>query len=186
MKTTRRLSLIGTIICLISFVIYIGIALELHYQTADSLWGFAGEQVETLNQIDAESPSAGYVALGHLAVGAIGFFGGLLAFLLSFFLIFLALYQIPAIISGFVAYRRDKKGYEIARCLKGYKTDGYIKAIMNGIVLGLVIIGTVGEIGDMSLEDVVILLVMLWNYMIVFGLSIFQICAYKSQMKEIR
>lgn len=181
MKKIKRISTAGTIICLISVILYIIVALVMHFQILGLFAEFAGDSMGKLEQVDSNSPSAGFEVIGYLAGGALGFLGGLFSFLLILFLGFLALYQIPAIVAGFVANSRYKKGYDRLECIRSYKTDGFIKAIMNGAVLVIVLLMTAGEIGNLSVSDIVILPGLVWNYIIVFILSIYQIKKIKTE-----
>lgn len=175
MEKVRKLSTAGTIICIISVILYIVVAVLLRYKSVDYFMGFAGDSMDKMGQIDSNSPSAGYEVLAYLAGGALGFLGGLFTIFIIVLLGFLALYQIPAIISGFVANIRYRKSNDIAKIRSSYKVDGFIKAIMNGIVLLIVWLLILGDIGNTSVQDILILFVLIWNFITVFVLSIIQI-----------
>lgn len=175
MEKIKKLSTAATIICMVSVVIYIVLAIIVPIYGYGSLMGFAEDNMGKLDQIDSNSPSAGFEVLAYLAGGALGFLGGLFIIILAFFLGFLALYQVPAIVTGFIANSQFKKNQDVSRCLKYYKTDGFVKAIMNGIVLGCVILTIVGDLKTSSILDILIALALVWNYIAVFVLGILQI-----------
>lgn len=182
MKKIKGMSTAGTIICMISVIIYIALALWIFFNAIGLFTGFAGESMDKLQGVDSNSPSAGFEVLAYLAGGAIGVLGGMFSFLFTLFLGVLALYQLPAIISGFVANLKYKKGNDISKSLKIYEVDGYIKAIMNGIVVVMVCLVMAGDMDISSIKhifstvrDAVIMIICIWNYIIVLVLSILQL-----------
>lgn len=175
MEKIRKLSTAGTIICVISVIIYIVFALLLQFKALDMFWGFADNSMGKMNQIDSNSPSAGFEVLAYLAGGALGFLGGLFSILFTIFLGFLAIYNIPAIITGFIANSKYKKGNDVQACLNTYKTDGFVKAIMSGIVLSISMLLTISDLGHSSIKDVFFLIIAIWNFVAVFILSVLQL-----------
>lgn len=173
-KKLKNISTAGTLICVIAVIIYIIMAL-ISLFGIDSLMGFANNSMNNMTKIDSNSPSAGYEFIAYLIGGGLGFLGGLFAVLLVFFFLFLVVYQIPSIISGLIANIIYKKNNAIEKCIKSYKTDGYIKTIMNGIVVALTILLMLSEIKTTSILDNIILLAVVWNYIAVFVLGIVQI-----------
>lgn len=179
----RKISTVGTVICIIAVVIYIISAMLLLFGI-DSLMEFVNDSMNNMADIDSNSPSAGFEVIAYLAGGGLGFIGGLFAFLFAFICGILAVYQIPAIFSGLIANSKYKKNNAEAKCIGYYKTDGYIKTIMNGIVVLLTIFLLLSDIRAASIMDILGLLVAAWNFIVVFVLGIVQIrCIRKNVQK---
>lgn len=178
LKKIKNLSTAGTIICILTVVIYIVLIVVMIFGS-ESLIGFASDNMDKMTDIDSNSPSAGFELIGYLAGGGLSFIGGLVALLIAFFLGSLSVYQLPAIISGFVANGRYKKKVDEAKCISAYKTDGYIKVIMNGIILALTVLLLLSDIREATFLDNLGLLTAVWNYIAVFLLGMFQINCIK-------
>lgn len=184
MDEIKRISTIGTAICLISLVIYAMFVLLIHFEMFDVVLDFVENSMNKIGQVDSNSPSAGFEVLAYLSGGGLGFIGSLFMVLFEIFLGFMALYQVPAIVSGFMANVRYKKGDAWSACIKSYKIDGLIKAIMSGIVLLVVLLMMLGEMGRASIWDDIILLSLVWNYIAVFIISVIQIKNIQNEVKE--
>lgn len=186
MKKIKNLSTAGTVVCLISLAIYIAIILILYFGVTDMFLGFAGDSMGKLDGVDSNSPSAGFEVLAYLSGGALGFLGGLISLVFAIFLGFLSVYQVPAIIAGFIANVSYKKNQDMVKVLKTYKVDGFIKAIMNGIVLAFVLLLILSDLDEAGIYDVLILLALVWNYITVFVLSVIQIVSIKKEVNAIK
>lgn len=175
MKKIKGLSTAGTVICIISASLYLLLALFFLFGVTDLFWGFTNDSMSNIGNVDSNSPSAGFEVIAYFAGGGLSFIGGLIAFVMAFLYFGLILYQIPAIISGLVANSRYKKNVEIPKCLNSYRTDGFIKVIMNGLVVALTVLFIIGNIDEAGLVDVFLFAILIWNYITVLVLGILQI-----------
>ncbi len=175
MLKIKRLSSISTVICIISMIVYIAASVWLFSAPSDSLFKFAGDSMEKLESLNGDNPAAGFMLFAYLAGGALGLLGGIFVLFIALFLLLLALYQLPEIITGLFANGRYKKNADKEKCLKAYKTDGFVKAIMSGLILVLAVFFVVGNVSDLSVRGILEGPLLLGNYIIVFVLSVIQI-----------
>lgn len=176
MEKIKRLSTAGTVICIVSMMMYVALALFLYFgRISDALADFTNGSMDKLRNVSPDSPSAGYEVIAYLAGGALGLLGSIFLFAVIFLLIALALYQFPAIISGIIVNRKYKKAMDKTACINSFKVDGFVKAIMNGIAVVSICSLIIADIRHASISDILILLIAAWNYVAVFALSILQI-----------
>lgn len=182
MSTVKKLSLAGTIITIISFLAYLGFFIfSLILLNSDELFELARKSYDTIENIDKNSPSAGYEFLFGMSGVGLGLFAGVAVFVLLFMLGFICFYLLPSIISGLVALGLLKKYYpsEPNRCYRAFKVDGYIKSIMMGLLNLFGVSCLIGSLLDGDFSAFAGLIILFGSFIAVFVISIIQLIKIK-------
>ena len=179
MKLIRSLSITGTVINFISAVIYSVFALILALGGTSTFFRLAGDSMNKVGTVDPNSPAGGFEVLAYLLGSGMSYFGGIIMFLAGLALFAAALYQVPAIVTGFIANKRFKACEDIEKCYRPYRNDGLVKSIMSGIVVAISVLAMGGDITAITFKDLFPFLIFSWNHVIVLFLGIFQLIAVK-------
>jgi len=156
---------------------YIVMALFCYFVLSGKAFEFASDSFDSINGIDSNSPSAGFEVLFGLTGAGLGFIGGVLICIAIAILVGLCLYLLPGIITGIIAqisYKKKAKS-DVNKCISSFNVDGYVKAIMNGIICLFALIFLLTNRGDGFVDALVSVLVGFCNYIAVFILSVIQI-----------